>query len=70
MLIELAIAKAAELNKEHPEAMVDWRELAGFEAKGRAIAPVPTTKPPPVGTGGKNGSNGAGTRADRAIGVA
>ena len=70
ILIELAIAKAAELNKEHPEAMVDWRELAGFDAKGRAIAPAATTKPPPVGTGGKNGSNGAGTRADRAIGVA
>ena len=64
LLIEAAIAQASELNKDHPEAMVDWRELVGFDAKGRAVPTASRSTPaPPAGTG-RNG-NGSSTGANR-----
>jgi len=36
--IELAIGEAERINLEHADAAVDWRELAGFDPKGRKPA--------------------------------
>lgn len=38
-LIISAIGAAAEINNTHADAAVDWRELAGFDAKGQVAPP-------------------------------
>lgn len=35
LVVELAIRRAETFNQQHPDARVDWRELAGFDPKGR-----------------------------------
>lgn len=36
-LILMAVDAADEINAQHPDAGVDWRELVGFDAKGRKL---------------------------------
>ncbi len=38
--------EAEKLNKQFPDAAVDWREIAGFDLKGRRPSPSPRTGAP------------------------
>lgn len=61
--IELAIERAEQINKRYPDAMIDWREIIGFDLKGRIYSAGQRTKAPATITADAERATESGAQA-------